>query len=113
MISQADGALWAFYDQNLQKLLVKRGSQYAPASSTGTVTLNPAFVNWFNTSANFGEAIYANGAQEPRFTYKLTPSGAGETIHIDGQTLTYTAGGPAAPQQFVWQGGGQHAPPRR
>jgi len=107
-----DGALWVFYDQNLQKLLVKQGSQYVPASSTGTVTLNPAFVNWFNTSANFGEAIYANGAQEPRFTYKLTPQPTevvqGETIHIDGQTLTYTAGGPATPQQFVWQGGGQH-----
>ncbi len=106
-----DGALWTFYDQSLQKLLTKQGSNYV-AVPGGTVNLTPQFVNWFNTSAAFSEALYAAGAQDPRFTYSLKPVQTdgvlGLTVTIDGQTLTFAPPAAPAPHQFVWQGGGTH-----
>ncbi|MBZ5624057.1 MAG: hypothetical protein LAQ69_35965, partial [Acidobacteriia bacterium] len=107
-----DGALWKFYDENnLAKLLQKQGNTYV-AVSGGAVNLTPQFVTFFNLSAGFSEALYANGAQDPKFTYSLkavpTDAVVGDTLHIDGQTLTYTQGAPLNPQQFVWQGTGTH-----
>jgi type VI secretion system protein ImpL len=110
ILRKPDGALWKFYDANLQKLLTKQGAQYVAVSSGG-VTLNPGFVNFFNQAAAFSESLYAGGSQDPRFTYTLKPvpvdgiQGAG--LQIDGQTLTY-AGGAATPKQFVWQPTGTH-----
>jgi type VI secretion system protein ImpL len=97
-----DGALWQFYEQNLKALLPKQGNTYTPVP--GKITLNPAFISYFTTSLQFGDAIYAEG-QEPRFTYKLTsvPTEGltGGTLQIDGQKLNYT---PVSTQQFIWRG---------
>ncbi|HWB83596.1 MAG TPA: ImcF-related family protein [Bryobacteraceae bacterium] len=105
-----DGALWTLYDQSLQKLLTRQGSSYVPNTSSG-VTLNPAFVSFFNTAAAFSEALYAGGAQDPHLSYTLKPVPSdgiqNVTVHLDGQTLTYN-GGAAAAKQFNWQGGGTH-----
>jgi type VI secretion system protein ImpL len=110
LFRKPDGALWTFYDQNLQKALVKQGGQYAPAAS-GSVALTPTFVTFFNTAAGFSEALYPAGAQDPRFTYTLTPEQAegiqNMTVRLDGDSLVY-AGGKGAPKQFTWQGGGAH-----
>jgi type VI secretion system protein ImpL len=105
-----DGALWKFYQESLQKLLPKQGSQYVAATSGG-VTLTPAFVNFFNQAAAFSEALYAGGGQDPHLTYTLTPLPAEGIqslgLQIDGQSVAYT-GGNGAPKQFVWQGSGTH-----
>ncbi len=108
LLRKPDGALWAFYDQNLQKLLVKQGSQFAVGPSGG---VNPAFVNFFNAATAFSDAIYAGGAQDPHFSYTLKPE-PNEGIQtvsllVDGQSLTYS-GGAATAKQFNWQGGGTH-----
>jgi type VI secretion system protein ImpL len=106
-----DGALWTFYDQNLQKLLPKQGATYVPVSAGG-VTLNPGFVGFFNTAAGFSDAMYAGGAQDPHINYVLKPevSEGIETVNLrlDGQVMSYKTGGPATPKQFTWQGGGTH-----
>src|SRR5438093_1453381 len=60
-----DGELWGFYNDSLKKLLPKQGGQYVPAPGS-TITLTPQFVNYFNSVAAFAEALYANGAQDPR-----------------------------------------------
>ncbi len=105
-----DGTLWKFYDDNLQKLLVKQGSQYV-AQSAGGVTLTPGFVTFFNHAAAFSDFIYAGGTPDPHFTYTLKPvtsegiqSGG---LQLDGQAFSY-AGGEAASKQFVWQATGVH-----
>ena len=106
-----DGALWAFYDQNLQKLLPKQGGGYVPVSAGG-VTLNQGFVSFFNAAAGFSDAMYAGGAQDPHITYTLKPeqSEGIQTValRIDGQTMAYNSGSAATPKQFTWQGGGAH-----
>ncbi|HUI53507.1 MAG TPA: ImcF-related family protein [Bryobacteraceae bacterium] len=107
LFAKPSGALWAFYDQNLQKLLVKQGSQFAIGPSGG---VNPAFVSFFNAATAFSDAIYA-GSQDPHFTYTLKPepSEGIQTVsaRLDGQILTSTAGA-GAPKPFTWQGGGTH-----
>ena len=108
LLRKPDGALWSFYDQNLQKLLVKQGSQFAIGPSGG---VNPAFLNFFNAATAFSDAIYAGGAQDPHFTYMLKPEPSEniQTVNllIDGQSLSYS-GGTATPKQFTWQAGGSH-----
>jgi len=107
LFAKPTGAIWAFYDQNLQKLLVKQGSQFAIGPTGG---VNPAFLNFFNAATAFSDAIYV-GSQDPHFTYTLkpAPSEGIQTVsaRLDGQILT-TSGGAGAPKQFNWQGGGVH-----
>ncbi len=105
-----DGALWKFYDENLQKLLPRQGSQYV-AASAGGVTLSPAFVAFFNQAAALSDFLYAGGAQDPHFTYTLKPVAAegiqSVGLHLDGQSFAYS-GGDAGAKQFVWQAAGAH-----
>lgn len=110
IFGKPNGALWTFYQSSLQKALVKQGNQYVPQPG-GTVTLSPAFVSFFNQAAAFSDALYANGAQDPRIAFRLKPvatEGIGSLgLQIDGQTLNYS-GGTAAAKDFVWQGSGPH-----
>jgi type VI secretion system protein ImpL len=99
-----EGSLWKFYDQKLQKLLPKQGNQYVPVSG-GTITLLPAFVNFFNRLAGFSNAVYANGP-DPHLMYSLKPAPSdiqSVTLTIDGVTLT-SNGGNGAAKQFTWPG---------
>jgi type VI secretion system protein ImpL len=106
-----DGMLWALYEKTFKKVLVKQGNQYV-AQPGGTVTVNPAFVSFFNAAAGFSDALYPVGATEPTFTYTLTPVPNDIvqtiTVRIDGQTLTYSLGSPVAPKPFTWKGSGTH-----
>jgi type VI protein secretion system component VasK len=74
--------------------------------------VNPAFLSFFNTAATFAETIYADGATDPHFSYSLKPETTEGVqmlnLRIDGQTLSYTAGAPAAFKKFTWQGSGAH-----
>jgi type VI secretion system protein ImpL len=106
-----EGALWAFYDSSLQKLLQKQGAQYVPSSSA-TIPLTPAFVGFFNRAAAFSDAIYAGGSADPHLNYSLKPlptEGIRDmSFRIDGQTLTYNSGSAAA-KPFVWPGAAHEA----
>lgn len=100
-----EGAMWKFYEQNLQRLLPKQGATYVPQPGGG-VTLLPSFVNFFNRMAAFSNSLYA-GTTDPHFTYSLKPVPSegiqGVTLAIDGQSLTYS-GGNGAGKQFTWPG---------
>jgi len=110
IFKKPDGAFWKFYDENLQKLLPKQGSQYV-AATVGGVTLTPGFVAFFNQAAVFADALYAGGTPDPHFTYTLKPVPSegiqAMGLHLDGQDFSYS-GGDAASRQFVWQGSGSH-----
>jgi type VI secretion system protein ImpL len=103
-----DGAIWQFYDANLQKALTRQGSQFAPNPGAG-LQINPAFIGFLNRAAAFSDAAYAGGA-EPHLSYsvKLMPSQDIDNfkIQVDGQAGDFAAGGPAKP--FLWPGPGPH-----
>jgi type VI secretion system protein ImpL len=111
LFRKPDGMLWTFYDQKLQKVLVRQGAQYVP-NPASKVTVNPAFLSFFNAAAAFGDTLYADGSQDPHFSYSLKPEPSEGVqmlnLRIDGQALAYTAGGPAAFKKFTWQGSGAH-----
>ena len=100
-----DGALWRFYQENLQNLIVKEGTQWV-AKPGGTMSVTPAFLAFFNRAAAFSEAVY-KGGQEAQLTYSLRSNLAGQNqtieLTIDGQTLT-NGPGRTVTQQFRWPG---------
>lgn len=106
MFAPSNGALWQFYNEALQPVLVKEGTQYAakpgaPATPTGT------FVRFFNRIAAVTDALWPGGAKEPQFdfTLKLTPSEAvpAATFSMDGQQRRFTRTFTAA-QRYSWTG---------
>jgi type VI secretion system protein ImpL len=100
------GALWAFYDASLQKILQRQGNQFVPLSSSG-MTVNPAFIAMMNRAGAFTAAAYADGAADPRFTYSVKPVMSPDQdsikMNIDGQSVTFTQSSQAA-KPFVWPG---------
>ena len=106
ILHKPDGALWAFYDANLQRLLPKQGATYV-AASAGGINLNPAFVAFFNRWAALGDALYGGGSADPHLTYALKPVVSegieSLTLRLDGQVLT-TSGGTGAAKQFTFPG---------
>ncbi len=104
------GALWTFYDQNLQKLLPRQGNLYVQASGGG-ITLSPGFVGFFNRAAAFANALYPGGSQAPRLTYTLRQAPTADIdslrLIIDGQTADYSAANATA-KQFFWPGPSFH-----
>jgi type VI secretion system protein ImpL len=101
-----EGALWAFYDANLQKVIARQGSQFAPAGGGGGITINPAFLGFLNRAGQFTDLAYANNSPDPHFTYTVKPVVSPDTdtikLVIDGQTADFNAAG--AGKQFTWPG---------
>jgi type VI secretion system protein ImpL len=104
-----DGALWSFYEKSLKKVLTKQGGEYTPS---GALSLNPAFVTFFNSAMGLSDALYAQGATEPVFAYTVKPGTSegvqGITLRVDGQALTYAVGNPTASKTFTWQADATH-----
>ncbi len=100
-----DGALWQFYNQSLQNLVQKQGSQYF--GKPGTMVVTPAFLSFFNRAAAFSDAAYPGGAQQPRLAYTLksdlTATNQSISLTIDGQSFSNSSGKSAA-KQFAWPG---------
>src|SRR5215208_133979 len=102
------GALWTMYAATLQNALVKQGTQYVPKPG-GTTTLSPAFVEFFNRAAAVTDALYKEGAAEPRLTFSVKPllsaPASAVSITVDGQTATSTPNS-AQTRQMEWPGAG-------
>lgn len=99
-----DGALWVLYESAVKKFVKKEGNIYvAQPDPSGAITVNPAFLRFFNDAARFSEAIYPGGATEPTMRYTLTPV---PSPKIDSMILTIDGQTPknAPPWQFVWPG---------
>lgn len=101
------GALWTYYNDALQTVIVAQGATFGPKPG-GTTTVNPAFLSFFNRAAQFSNAIYPQGAQEPHLTLTLKPvlmPGNGTLeVTIDGETVEYSA--QMRPHTFTWHGSG-------
>jgi type VI secretion system protein ImpL len=92
LLKPGEGALWQFYQANLQKGLVKVGPEYR---ANGELPLTPAYVNFFNNAARLSEAFYRSGG-EPRLTYSVRALKSDDlqdlAIVLDGQSLEASSG---------------------
>jgi type VI protein secretion system component VasK len=92
VLKPVEGGLWQFYQANLQKGLVKVGSEYKP---NGELPLTAAYVAFFNNAARVSEAFYKSGP-EPRLTYTvraLQSEGLQNlTMVLDGQPIDAASG---------------------
>jgi type VI secretion system protein ImpL len=114
LLKPGEGGLWQFYQANLQKGLVKVGSEYRP---NGELPLTPAFVAFFNNAARLSDAFYKGGA-DARLTYTaraLKSDGLQNlALVLDGQSLDATPGqakqftspGPTSASHFTGKAGG-------
>jgi type VI secretion system protein ImpL len=113
LLKPHEGALWAFYDSSLQKLLQKQGAQYVPLPA-GSMTITPGFIGFFNRATTFSDGLYAGNSADPHLTYTLKPlpsegiKNLNIALRIDGQTLAYS-GGVALAKQFTWPGAAHEA----
>ncbi len=100
-----DGAVWSFYNTNLQKLVSLQGSRFVPNATTG-VSLTPGFIAFLNQMAAVSDSLYGGGSQDPQFTYSLKPVATDGIqslgLSMDGQALSYD-GGAGVAKQFAWQ----------
>jgi type VI protein secretion system component VasK len=104
-----EGLLWQFWEQNLQKLLPRQGSQFVP-NPTGGIQLNPAFVGFMNRAAVFSDAAFPGGAATPNLSFGVKPVTSADIesvrLAINGQTAMFGASAtPAKP--FTWPGASQ------
>jgi type VI secretion system protein ImpL len=98
------GALWSFYDSSLKNLLIRQGTQFA-ALPGAPLTVNPAFLRFFNQAAGFSDALYPGGSQQPHLAYTLkaypTEGLQAVSLTIDGQTVVSPNS-----KQMIWPGPG-------
>src|SRR5581483_118400 len=52
-----EGAIWQFYDANLQKVISRQGSSFSPAPGGG-VNINPAYITFLNRAAAFTDLAF-------------------------------------------------------
>jgi type VI secretion system protein ImpL len=105
-----DGALWKFYDANVQKLIVPQGAQYVQ-SPTAPMQVSKSFLSFFNRATAISKALYPEGATNPNLTFKIKPVKAdgldGVTLQIGAQTLEFSQPGEMKAVVFTWPGGTQ------
>jgi type VI secretion system protein ImpL len=101
-----EGAIWQFYDQNLQKALTRSGTHFVP-NPGGGINITQTFLTFLNHASDFTEAAYPGGAG-PKFNYsvkpELSPDMQSIKLSIDGNAVTFTPAA-AGPKPFVWPGG--------
>ncbi len=103
------GAIWAFYEENLKKLLVRQGNHFAVSPDAG-MTVTSSFLQFMNRAGDFSNALYPNNAAAPKLAYTLkpvfTPDIQSLRITVDGQTADFAdAGSPA--KTLTWPGSGE------
>lgn len=107
MFRANDGALWKFYQETMQRFLVRQGNEYV--AKPGTPAATPAFTAFFNRAAGVSAAFFGANAQQPQlsFSVRVNPTQDVEavTLSIGAQTLKYSSG-ESAPQGFTWPGAG-------
>jgi len=108
ILHPGDGILWQFVDQNLQKYIIKQGTQYAQVPGAPT-TITGQFLNWINNCLRFANAAYKDGAKDPRIAYTVKPVPSADIDYVkwimDGQTTQFPGDAPTA-KPFVWPGPG-------
>ena len=99
------GALWALYENPLSKAVVLQGSRYVPKPNSG-VTVQPAFLDFFNRAAGFSNSVYRGASGQAGLIYTMTARSSEPnlqmTLSLDGRQLRTAAG--ETTKDFVWPG---------
>lgn len=97
------GSLWTYYNDALQSVIQAQGNAFTPKSG-GTLSVNPAFLSFFNRAAQFSAAMFPAGSNEARLTLNLTnylmPQSGRLRVVGDGLTVDYAAA--VKPHLFTW-----------
>jgi type VI secretion system protein ImpL len=106
LFQPGSSALWTFYEDALQDVLVRQGPRFAPRVGA-TPQPTPQFVTFFNRAAELSQALYGGSGSSPEVSFLLRAQTTDDlpeiTINIDGvpQTFTRTF---AAARTFTWVG---------
>ncbi|MBI1355365.1 MAG: hypothetical protein GC160_13540 [Acidobacteria bacterium] len=99
------GKLWALYEGELSKVLVLQGSRYVAKPNSG-VTVQPAFLDFFNRAAGFSNSVYRGASGQAGLIYTMTAQSSEPnlqmTLSLDGRQLRTSAG--EKTKDFVWPG---------
>lgn len=105
-LQKGSSRLWTFYEEQLQSLLVRQGSEYA-ARIGADPSPTPAFVRFFNDAASLSDGFFPAGAESPIVQFALTVETSADLpevrVTIDDQTQRYTPTNPAM-KTFTWRG---------
>jgi type VI secretion system protein ImpL len=97
------GAIWQFYEANLQKLVSRQGVPVPGAP----IQITPGFQNYLAKAAAFTDAAYPNGAANPQLKYSVRgvigPDTERISGNIDGQNVEFVGPGAAA-KALTWPG---------
>lgn len=100
------GALWRFYDEHLQDILVKQGPVWA-GKPGAPLRVYSRFEDFFSRAASVSEALWPDGATASQFTFTfkpvLTAEIASVTLTVDGRPKEFTRYRTAG-QGFSWIG---------
>lgn len=106
LFAPGTGAIWTFYDSNLQNLLQRSGTQFI-ARPGASPEPNPRFRDYFNYLAQVSNALFPPNATSPQVLFDLrmqTSFAVPEvTVTIGGRPSRYTQTQPSAPP-FEWTG---------
>jgi type VI secretion system protein ImpL len=104
------GSAFADMTQQLAKIVVKQGRQWAANPASQDVHPSAELLAFLNKMQSIQDALFAGGGQQMHMTYALraVPDANEDavTINIDGHSYTANRGGGQA-QQFTWPGAGQ------
>jgi type VI secretion system protein ImpL len=97
------GAIWQFWEANLQKLASRQGVPVPNAP----IQITAAFQAYLARAAAFTDAAYPNGAANPQFKYTVRgvigPDTERISGNIDGQPADFSGAGAPA-KTFTWPG---------
>lgn len=105
MLQPNNSALWNFYNEALSEVLVEQGGQYVAREG---VSVNPAFLQFFNQAADVSAALWQDRSSEAQFRFTFRPRQYDQVssveFSVDGRTQVFSpeARGTGT---FVWEGG--------
>jgi len=100
------GALWAFYETDLQELLMRQGTRFVRRPGTSPEA-STAFVNFFNQAARISQLLFDESGAGPTVVFLLRPQTSPQipevSVSLDGQIGRFTQT-QAAARTFEWGG---------
>lgn len=101
-----EGALWTFYETDLQELLMRTGNRFV-ARQGAAVQADRAFVDFFNRAADISRAFFDDDGDGPYAVFYLRPQTSAEipeiVVSLDGQADRATQNAPKT-IPFEWRG---------
>lgn len=97
------GRLARFHDEAMHRAVERQGNRFVP-KQIGAASVSPAFADFFGRAMIFSEAIFRDGATEPRLRFQVAPQTTDAApiirMSIDGQEVV--SGANIGSRWMVW-----------